>query len=417
MAGERLQGPHVYDLYESYDMTTQELDRLFVAGFTSSMVVGTYLGYAADKYGRRTSCMLYGILNGAACIAKHFPNFWILILGRVLDGASTSLLYSAFESWLVHEHRSRGFDSTSLGNIFSVGVLANSVVAVLAGLLAENTFGLLAPSNLSLVVLLVMVNVIKSTWSENYGDPSSGMKQSFGSALENILEDPEVLCLGLIQALFEGAMYCFVMKWTPSLSSVYKPGAGSLEEHKDIPHGYIFAGFMVAVMIGSFIFKILSKWTSIESFMRVVFLVASLSLLVPVIYKGNQLYIFVGFLVFETCVGIFWPSMGTMRKEYVADDVRTLTMNIFRIPLNLVVVVILLHHMSRDAIFKCWAVFLVAAALAQHVLYKLCKSTAESTFPLNENASCKPPSDDSEKLGIHKNKWSERLVAFKGRIP
>ena len=100
MAGERLQGPHVYDLYESYDMTTQELDRLFVAGFTSSMVVGTYLGYAADKYGRRTSCMLYGILNGAACIAKHFPNFWILILGRVLDGASTSLLYSASSLWV-----------------------------------------------------------------------------------------------------------------------------------------------------------------------------------------------------------------------------------------------------------------------------------------------------------------------------
>jgi hypothetical protein len=38
------------------------------------------------------------------CFTKHFNNFWVLAAGRVLCGIATSLLFSAFESWLVAEH-------------------------------------------------------------------------------------------------------------------------------------------------------------------------------------------------------------------------------------------------------------------------------------------------------------------------
>lgn len=54
--------------------------------------------------GRRSSCVLYAVLYVAACITKHFANFWILITGRIFGGIATSILYSAFESWLVCEH-------------------------------------------------------------------------------------------------------------------------------------------------------------------------------------------------------------------------------------------------------------------------------------------------------------------------
>ncbi len=35
---------------------------------------------------------------------QHFNDFWILMVGRLLGGIATSILYSAFESWLVYEH-------------------------------------------------------------------------------------------------------------------------------------------------------------------------------------------------------------------------------------------------------------------------------------------------------------------------
>ena len=33
----------------------------------------------------------------------------------------------------------------------------------------------------------------------------------------------------------------------------------------------------------------------------------------------NQSIIFTAFLVFEACVGVFWPSIGTMRGKYVPE--------------------------------------------------------------------------------------------------
>ncbi|CAI9299706.1 unnamed protein product [Lactuca saligna] len=47
-----------------------------------------------------TYCITY-ILN---CITKHSPQYIILMVGRILRGIATSLLFSAFESWLVAEH-------------------------------------------------------------------------------------------------------------------------------------------------------------------------------------------------------------------------------------------------------------------------------------------------------------------------
>lgn len=39
--------------------------------------------------------------------------------GRVLGGIATSLLFSAFEAWVVAEHFARGFDEKWLGDTFS----------------------------------------------------------------------------------------------------------------------------------------------------------------------------------------------------------------------------------------------------------------------------------------------------------
>lgn len=41
-------------------------------------------------------------------LLENVPNMPLLLVGRVLGGISTSLLFSAFESWMVTEHRARG---------------------------------------------------------------------------------------------------------------------------------------------------------------------------------------------------------------------------------------------------------------------------------------------------------------------
>ncbi|XP_014671311.1 PREDICTED: molybdate-anion transporter-like [Priapulus caudatus] len=345
-----IQGPHVYALYQSYGMKAHEIEILFVAGFSSSMLVGTIIGSFADTFGRRSNCILYGILYSCACITKHFPNFWILMIGRVLGGVATSILYSAFESWVVYEHHHLGFDSSSLGVLFSHATLGNSLVAIAAGLISQvvaDKFGFVAPFDVSMLVLMVMAIMIACLWKENCGDAGLPLYQTCCAAFTVIRKDRKVLCLGIIQSLFEGAMYTFVLEWTPALSPPIDPTDEVTLAHGNervtIPHGYVFANFMVAIMIGSCIFKLLLVHLPVESFMRPVLLIAAGSLAMPVLFHGEQMLIFVGFIIFEVCVGIFWPALSTMRGKYVPEEARSTIMNLFRVPLNAVVILILLQ--------------------------------------------------------------------------
>merc|ERR1712066_148479 len=62
------------------------------------------------------------------------------------------------------------------------------------------------------------------------------------------------------------------------------------------------------------------------------------ALLVPVFF--NQVVPVLGaFLVFETCVGIFQPCGGVLRSKVIPDKLQGGVMNMFRIPLNTLVVV------------------------------------------------------------------------------
>ena len=49
IAGDWLQGPYVYALYQSYGMSSHDIEILFVAGFGSSLLFGTIVGSVADK--------------------------------------------------------------------------------------------------------------------------------------------------------------------------------------------------------------------------------------------------------------------------------------------------------------------------------------------------------------------------------
>ncbi|XP_013604039.1 PREDICTED: molybdate-anion transporter-like isoform X2 [Brassica oleracea var. oleracea] len=104
MAGDWLQGPYVYYLYSTYGFGKRDIGQLFIAGFGSSMLFGTIVGSLADKQDRKRACVTYCIVYILSCITKHSPQYRVLMVGRILGGIATSLLNSAFESWLIAEH-------------------------------------------------------------------------------------------------------------------------------------------------------------------------------------------------------------------------------------------------------------------------------------------------------------------------
>lgn len=394
MAGDWLQGPYVYALYQHYGFDRGDIGRLFIAGFGSSMVFGTIVGSLADKTGRKKAALTYVASYAFGCATKHFKSFGILFVGRIFCGIATSLLFSAFESWLVAEHFKRGFEADLLGNTFSIAVfLGNGLIAILAGLLGHvlvETFelGPVSPFDAAAVVLLVGGAIVISSWSENFGDPTD--KGSLGDTLKKagkaIAQDPKIALLGAMQSLFEGSMYTFVFLWTPALS----PNG----EH--LPHGMIFSCFMVSSMVGSAIAGRLlgsSKYKP-EAFMQVVFAVSAACIFVPVLYHRTQsleadslnkdapgitfdgIVQLVAFCLFEVCVGVFWPSMMSMRAQYVPEEMRSTIINLFRVPLNLFVCVVL-YNVSKfplSYMFGMCALFLGVAAVCQRRLHAIVSS-------------------------------------------
>lgn len=90
-----------------------------------------------------------------------------------------------------------------------------------------------------------------------------------------LCSDEKIALLGAIQSLFEGSMYTFVFLWTPALSP----------NDEEIPHGFIFATFMLASMLGSSIAsRVLTRSTPrVESYMQLVFSISAASLLLPIV--------------------------------------------------------------------------------------------------------------------------------------
>ena len=80
------------------------------------------------------------------------------------------------------------------------------------------------------------------------------------------------------------------------------------------------------------------------------------------------MFIFTAFVVFEVCVGIFWPAMGTLRGRLVPEAARSTVMNFFRMPLNAIVVLILLQDFKLTLIFQFCVVFLCLACAGMFYL-------------------------------------------------
>jgi MFS family permease len=412
MAGDWLQGPYVYALYQHYGFGRGDIGRLFIAGFGSSMIFGTVVGGAADRHGRRRAALTYVVCYTLGCFTKHFASFWVLFVGRIFCGIATSLLYSAFEAWLVAEHSRRGFAPDLLGGVFSRAVfLGNGLCAIVAGLVAHALvetleLGPVVPFDTAAVVLLTCGAIVWTTWPENYGSAAGGAVVGAGTAATSasaglaetvdnfrragrlIASDPKIALLGAMQALFEGSMYTFVFLWTPALA----PGG------ERIPHGMVFACFMVSCMVGSAgAGRLLAHGSRHrpERYMQGVFVAAAACLAVPVLYHRGDAPLaapgagialagrlqLIAFCAFEGLVGVFWPSMMAMRAAYVPEELRATLINAFRIPLNLFVCVVL-YNVSAfplGAMFGMCAAFLLVCAACQRRLAAIIMVEAAGT--------------------------------------
>ena len=393
MAADWLQGPYVYALYESYGFSRGEIGALFIYGFGSSLVVGTFVGSLADTYGRKRNVQAFCIIYMLSCLTKHSSDYYILVFGRILGGCATSILFSAFESWMISEHKTSAFPPEWLGQTFSYQTFLNGIIAIIAGIFASMAVSftgdnLVVPFDLSFVVLLLLLLVVTTTWTENYGERQVDSGMNVKAAYETIAQNPRIALLGIIQSCFEASMYLFVFMWTPMLSQ-------SLPEGATLPHGLVFAIFMVAVMIGSHIVTGNSSATEAAGTLRMTIAISCLCIFVPCV-TGNHTLLLFAFIGFEVTVGLYFPSIGVMRGEMIPEEHRATIMNLYRVGLNLFVILVLVNidDMDNTTVFIISLFLLLVALICQHNL--LAASTGTKDAQAQAIAELQGQDEDAE---------------------
>jgi MFS family permease len=321
---------------------------LFFVGFATSSVFSGLVGPLIDKYGRRLGCVVYCLLEIAINLMEDVADMRVLLFGRFLGGISTSLLFVSFESWMVTEHRRRGFPESLLASTFSYAQVGNGLLAVTAGFLNQrvsDAYGPIGSFRLAVAVTLVVLVCVLTTWNENYGDAKATLGSGFARAWRVIFDpaDRSVLFVGISQSLFEGGMYTFVFNWVPALRAAASGG------DLDMPQGLVFSCMMICVTMGGLLFEIFvgvdsprAMKMSAHRFALNIFIVATLSFLGPAVVGAKTggfhfPIMLASFLVFETTVGASFASMATLRSQSIPQELQGTIMNIFRVPLNVIV--------------------------------------------------------------------------------
>jgi hypothetical protein len=251
----------------------------------------------------------------------------------------------------------------------------NSVAAIVAGELGEavcevmdlKRFGQLvtggqvyiggytAPFDVAILFLCGALAFL-ALWPENYGKSEDAEKEAQTSGLSQaqaiLSGQPVVLAVGLVCALFESSMFIFIFNWTPLVTSPTGPKP---------PYGHIFAAFMVMAMLGSRIFTMLSHFVSVAKvgFFTVVLAAVSNGF---ILLLGSPFTSFLAFLLFELCIGLYFPMMGTMKGQLVPEHCRSTLYNVFRLPLNAIVVSSLVFEIGTRSSFLVTTFLLAIAA-------------------------------------------------------
>eukprot|EP00755_Sulcionema_specki_P014943 Sspe_Gene.58045::Locus_31838_Transcript_1_1_Confidence_1.000_Length_1611::g.58045::m.58045 len=371
-ATDWIQGPYQFKVYLTYGLTEHQIGMLYIAGFGTSMILGTWAAGLFDSYGRKAGCIAYCLTCSLSCLTKNFATFEILLLGRVLGGISASLLFSTFEAWCVTE--ASALPKQCLASIFATAGFLNGLVAVFSSLVGHALVvacdSHIAPFNLVPFILGLATVVMLRSWGENYGGRGEGdhhdTRPGIVEGVRALAAEPSLPVLGLIGSLFEAAVYIFIFLWTLALERRVE---GLL------PHGVAFALFMGWCMVGSLgcEWLITSPVSPGERGWRVVggtLVLAVVGFLPPVFPSSSFTVVFGGFCLLELAFGAYSPAVALLRALYLNDSSRVAATALFRVPTNLSVVLVLFQagSMSERTSFSL-CIALVCCGLVFHAIF------------------------------------------------
>ncbi|CAD5121005.1 unnamed protein product [Dimorphilus gyrociliatus] len=335
VVGDWLQGPYLYALYSRYGFTEDQIAIIYVSGFASTVFLGTWLTVLSNRYSSRKVLMVTTAIYAISSLMKLSVNYGVLIIARALSGLTTPIMFRTFERWYFHQHVvTYDFPKEWIASSMSKTAVFNGLLAISSGIIAHVMaewmgYGPVAPYILAAPFLAASTFLIFFQWNiPDEATDNSQRKFSFLPAIRELAEQPEVLTLGVLEALFESSMAIFVFVWTPVLT----PPSPS--------YGIIFSTFMICVLIGGAVYEILKKHKTQNILIIISISTSCIGFAISAFFTTPdhpaRFGTFLGLLIVEIGAGIYFPSMMELRKRILPEKHVELLRAIFGVPLNLI---------------------------------------------------------------------------------
>ena len=334
--------PYIYTLFMSvHKFSFLEIGRLYLVDAVSALIFGPITGQLADKYGRKKFCRYYNYSVLLNIILRLLGDRLTAYLAQIVTGFGSGLINTTFEAWVVSES-----DREFMGyckeaerfrrKLFVKANLYDEIISILILIICAVVYsylGIYAPFVISFTFSLLSLLVIAKNWKENALSKSETIMAQMKGALREFKKG-EVLGIGLIEGIVMACLNMFLFSWTPILKQSTSGGMNP---------GFIFTSMVLTMIVGTKICKLLIVYLYCDYFISITgCLFLQGIFLILTYYKDSFLERLIFLCAFDGLIGFYNPVNSVLKSKILVEKYRALLMNLFRVPLNIYVIIVLL---------------------------------------------------------------------------
>ena len=334
--------PYIYTLFMSvHKFSFVEIGRLYLVDAVSALIFGPITGQLADKYGRKKFCRFYNYSVLINIILRLLGDRLTAYLAQIVTGFGSGLINTTFEAWVVSEsdREFMGYGKEAerfRRKLFVKANLYDEIISILILIICAVVYsylGIYAPFVISFTFSLLSLLVIAKNWKENALSKSETIMAQMKGALREFKKG-EVLGIGLIEGIVMACLNMFLFSWTPILKQSTSGGMNP---------GFIFTSMVLTMIVGTKICKLLIVYLYCDYFISITGCLFFQGIfLILTYYKDSFLERLIFLCAFDGLIGFYNPVNSVIKSKILVEKYRALLMNLFRVPLNIYVIIVLL---------------------------------------------------------------------------
>ena len=336
--------PYLYTLFMTvHKFSFAEIGILYLVDAVAALIFGPITGQLADLYGRKFFCHCYNVSIIINLLLRMQGSRFLAYLAQVVTGFGAGLISTTFEAWVVSESNKEFGGYTKEAEKFRKRLFKNSniydaVTSIVTSIICAfiySYFGIYAPFWISIFLSFLALVIIAKLWDENVPAIPKGTS-SCDQIIEAMKEfnKKEVLCIGLIEGIAMACLNIFLFSWTPILKQS-TPGGMNV--------GFIFTSMVLTMIVGTKSYEVLIVYLQFDYYMSIAGCMCFQGLLLFLTYYIESFLARMIFLaLFNGLTGFYNPLNSIVKANILIEKYRALLMNLFRVPLNIYVIIVLL---------------------------------------------------------------------------